>query len=107
MKAFLNVNSMDFNAAESMAPTQEWELSPDNPRGLVEYPTKYTKFQNITTLWLFITANYGASKTEIQYLGFKGEHTGYRREPISTVYEIRPLAAEKDLFQANQRGGLM
>lgn len=47
MKAFLNVESMDFSSAESTTPIQTWDLIDDNQNGTIEYRTKYTKFQNV------------------------------------------------------------
>lgn len=45
----------------------------------------------MTKLWLFVSSNYGAATTEVMFIGFKGEFTKYRREPVETVYESRPL----------------
>lgn len=45
MSAFINRENMDFSSAESTTPVQTWQLSETNPDGLLEYPTRYTKFQ--------------------------------------------------------------
>mmetsp|Transcript_39150 Transcript_39150/g.155190 ORF Transcript_39150/g.155190 Transcript_39150/m.155190 type:complete len:173 (-) Transcript_39150:515-1033(-) len=50
LKVFLNVEHMDFDAAESTAPTQEFELVTEDREGNVEYPTKYTKYQNVRSV---------------------------------------------------------
>jgi PITH domain len=95
MKAFINVETLDFSSAESMKPVQTWELVEENARGDLDYPTKFSKFQNVSTLWLFFTRNFGADVTRIMYIGLKGEYTLYKREAVVSMYESRPLAAPK------------
>eukprot|EP00189_Rhodosorus_marinus_P012708 CAMPEP_0184744362 /NCGR_PEP_ID=MMETSP0315-20130426/7156_1 /TAXON_ID=101924 /ORGANISM="Rhodosorus marinus, Strain UTEX LB 2760" /LENGTH=209 /DNA_ID=CAMNT_0027216059 /DNA_START=97 /DNA_END=726 /DNA_ORIENTATION=+ len=94
LKVFLNVEHMDFDSAESTAPTQEWELVPEDREGNVEYTTKYTKYQNVRSMWLFISENFGGDNTSIQYIGLKGTSTKYRREAVKTSYELRPQVAD-------------
>lgn len=107
MKAFINVENLDFSSATSMRAVQAWDLVERNVEGHVEYPTKFTKFQNVSKLWLFVTSNFGAEFTHIRYIGLKGEFTKYRREAVHTVYESRPLAAAKDVTtDVGQRMGM-
>lgn len=63
----------------------------------VVYPTRYTKFQNVNTLWLFISKNFDAESTSNMYLGLKGEFTCHRRRAVKTVYEVRPTKASSDV----------
>lgn len=104
VKAFVNLEVMDFSTAESAKPVQTFELVERNAEGEVEYPTKFTRFQNVHTLWLFITRNFGAPVTEIRYIGLKGIYTQYKREAVHTVYESRPSKASEDVknTQANR-----
>lgn len=104
ISAFLNVEVMDFSTAEAMRPVQTWELVERNVDGAVEYPTKYTKFQNVSKLWLFVQDNFGGDVTKIMYIGLKGEFTKYRREAVHTVYESRPLKAPKDVTSNHMQG---
>lgn len=97
MSAFINVETLDFDNAESMRPVQAWDLTERNVEGRIEYPTKYTKFQNVSKLWLFISHNFGGEVTEVMYLGLKGEFTKYKREAVHTVYESRPMKASEDV----------
>lgn len=105
VKAFVNVEVMDFSTADSSKPVQVFELVERNVDGAVEYPTKFTRFQNVSTLWLFISHNFGGDITEIRYLGFKGVYTKYKREAVHTVYESRPMKAAEDV--KNSRMGRM
>lgn len=97
VKAFINVEIMDFSAAENKKPVQVFELVERNVDGAVEYPTKFTRFQNISTLWLFISRNFGADITDVRYIGLKGVYTKYKREAVHTVYESRPMKAANDI----------
>lgn len=97
VKAFVNVEIMDFPLAETKKSVQTFQLVERNVDGAVEYPTKYTRFQNVSTLWLFISHNFGADYTDIRYLGFKGTYTNYKREAVHTVYESRPMKAAGDV----------
>lgn len=103
IKAFINKELMDFETAEAAtgkAVQQVFELVERNPNGDVEYPTKYTKFQNVSTLWLLVQRNFGADTTRIRYIGLKGTFTRYKREAVHTVYEARATKASKDVMNA-------
>lgn len=99
LAAFVNNESMDFAEAESSRAVQEWDLVERNVDGSVEYPTKFTKFQNVSKLWLFVKSNFGGEVTKVMYVGLKGEFTKYKREAVHTVYESRPLKAAKDVTE--------
>lgn len=95
LAAFVNPpEGFDFAGAEGGKPTQVWELVREAVVGGVEYPTRFTRFQNVTSLALFIDRNFGADATVVQYVGLKGEFTRYRREAVVTTYEARPLAGD-------------
>mmetsp|Transcript_6591 Transcript_6591/g.19966 ORF Transcript_6591/g.19966 Transcript_6591/m.19966 type:complete len:208 (+) Transcript_6591:131-754(+) len=94
MKVFLNSETMDFPTAEATEPVQTWELVSDNSKGEVEYPTKITKFQNVRTMWIFISDNFGAEETSLQYIGLKGTASANRRQAVSAVYELQPQTAD-------------
>lgn len=107
VRAFINNQTMDFGEAESAKPVQTWDLVEKNNEGRVEYPTRFTKFQNVTKLWLYVRSNFGGDVTKIMYLGLKGEFTKYRREAVHTVYESRPMKAAKDVTSNDvQRMGM-
>ena len=64
---FLNHESLDFSDAEDGRPVQAWDLVED-PIGAVEYPTQFSKFQNVSVLCIFIPDNHGADHTSLSYL---------------------------------------
>jgi hypothetical protein len=99
LKAFINREDIDFSVADTTTPTQEWELAEDY-NGEIAYPAKYDyttndttcdlssltnealpfssrihKFQNVSSLTLYIPENFGAPESRIYYLGLKGEFT--------------------------------
>ena len=83
---YVNWENIDFSILEEFEPTQTIE-GIENPRGEVEYPLKISNFSNVSTLAIGIEDNYGASQTEIKYIGLKGENTGMRARAVITVYE--------------------
>lgn len=82
--------SMSFEEAGSDA-DQEFFLKQD-PCGQIDYPTKASKFSNITHLSLYFPTNFGEQKTRIYYIGLRGEYIGEVRTQIAiTAYEARPM----------------
>lgn len=95
VKAFLNHEALDFADAEQMPPVQQWDLAED-PLATVEYPTQFSKFQNVSCLWLFFPDNHGADHTIVNYIGLSGVATEHKRQAVQTVYELRPAANVND-----------
>ena len=92
LRAFINHEALDFADAEQTAPVQRWDLQPDgDPLGVLEYPTQFSKFQNVSRLSLFVADNHGADATRIHYIGLKGVGTEHRREAVAAVYELKPM----------------
>ncbi|KAL5728901.1 hypothetical protein ACHQM5_001928 [Ranunculus cassubicifolius] len=90
MRAFINREGIDFSDAQSMQPIQEWELA-ENLHGVLEYQTRYSKFQGVGNLTLHFPDNFGADTTQILYIGLKGEATQMKRDVVATiVYELMP-----------------
>lgn len=106
MRAFVNCDGLDFGEAELRESTQAWELVDNNGDGRVEYPTRFSRFQNVSTLTLFFNRNYGADVSVIQFIGLKGEYTEYKREAVDAVYESRPLAAPRKMSEDSARMGM-
>lgn len=93
LRAFINQPDMDFGAAESKTPTQQWSMV--QPASLasgepIEYTTKAFKFANVSHLTLYVPGNFGASATRISYIGVFGEFSLARTRPIITKYELVP-----------------
>ncbi|KAF4375666.1 uncharacterized protein LOC115705622 [Cannabis sativa] len=90
MRAFLNREGIDFSDAQSMQAVQEWELA-ENSQGVLEYQTRYSKFQSVGNITLHFPENFGGDASQIHYIGFKGEATQLKRDVVATiVYEITP-----------------
>ncbi|XP_047342170.1 PITH domain-containing protein 1 [Impatiens glandulifera] len=90
MRAFINREGIDFSDAQTMQPVQEWDLV-ENFQGILEYQTRYSKFQSVASLTLHFPESFGSDKSQIYYIGLKGEATQLKRDVIATiVYEIMP-----------------
>lgn len=94
-KAFINNEQLDFADAEGTAPIQQWDLAED-PLGVIEYPTQFSRFQNVSTLWFFVPDSHGADHTTISYLGLSGVATQHKREAVQCVYEARGVGNKND-----------
>lgn len=89
-RAFINRDDIDFALAQDLAPVQAWQTQPD-PNGILEYQTRFTKFQAVSSLTLHFPNSHGGDATRIWYIGLRGETTGHRREAVTNVvYEARP-----------------
>ncbi|KAI3822017.1 hypothetical protein L1987_09598 [Smallanthus sonchifolius] len=90
MRAFINREGIDFSDAQSMQAVQEWDLA-ENLQGVLEYQTRYSRFQGVGNLTLHFPDSYGGDTSRIQYIGLKGEATQLKRDVIATiVYELMP-----------------
>lgn len=105
MRAFINRDGIDFTDAQSMQAVQEWELA-ENLQGVLEYQTRYSRFQGVGNLTLHFSDNFGADTTQILYIGLKGEATQLKRDVVATiVYEITPNPSDHKT-RAETGGGL-
>ncbi|XP_055960259.1 uncharacterized protein LOC126662573 isoform X2 [Mercurialis annua] len=94
MRAFVNRESIDFSDAQTMQAIQEWDLV-ENFQGVLEYQTRYAKFQGVSSITLHFPESFGGDTSRIHYIGFKGEATQLKRDVVSTiVYELRPNPSE-------------
>ncbi|XP_038981233.1 PITH domain-containing protein 1 isoform X2 [Phoenix dactylifera] len=90
MRAFINRDGIDFSDAQNMQPVQEWELA-ENLQGVLEYQTRYSRFQSVASLTLHFPENFGGDTTQIYYIGLRGEATQLKRDVVATiVYEVMP-----------------
>jgi hypothetical protein len=95
---FVNRDDIDFSNAEELKPIQIIELA-ENLLGEIEWPLQVYNFNNVSTLVMYFTENYGADKSRIYYLGLKGEFSQVKREAVVANYELRPAAAKNDPTQ--------
>eukprot|EP00002_Diphylleia_rotans_P016180 TRINITY_DN3144_c0_g1_i3.p1 TRINITY_DN3144_c0_g1~~TRINITY_DN3144_c0_g1_i3.p1 ORF type:complete len:153 (-),score=45.53 TRINITY_DN3144_c0_g1_i3:103-561(-) len=96
VKLYINRTNIDFANIEDIPVVQEFDLQQD-PQGRLEYPTRYAKFQNVSTLVMFFPSNHGSRTTKVAYIGLKGESTNYKREAVNTVYELRPVKKDESV----------
>ncbi|CAN0907331.1 PITH domain-containing protein CG6153 [Linum grandiflorum] len=90
MRVFINREGIDFSDAQDMQAVQEWELA-ENLQGVLEYQTRYAKFQSVSSITLHFPENFGGDTSQIHYIGFKGEATKNKRDAVATiVYELMP-----------------
>ena len=100
-RLILPAEALDFGDAEMALATQQWDLARDgDPTGLIEYPTQFSRFQNVSKLSLFVVDNHGAENTRIYYIGLKGVGTTHQRRAVQAVYEVKPQAAGTDICEA-------
>ncbi|KAI9319097.1 galactose-binding domain-like protein [Dichotomocladium elegans] len=93
LKVFINRDDVDFDVAETYTPVQTWELA-EGSDDVIEYATRITKFTNVRSITLFFPENFGADTSIIKFIGFKGEWTEIKRDPIITVYEANANPAD-------------
>uniref|UniRef100_A0A2P2I945 PITH domain-containing protein GA19395-like n=1 Tax=Hirondellea gigas TaxID=1518452 RepID=A0A2P2I945_9CRUS len=74
---------------------QEIDLHPDT-KGVMEYPVKATRFNNVSYLCLHFPANFsGGDNTRISYIGLRGDFKKVNRDAIAiATYEIRPSMSD-------------
>ncbi|XAR69266.1 hypothetical protein NMG60_11000794 [Bertholletia excelsa] len=105
MRAFINREGIDFSDAQDMQPVQEWDLV-ENLQGVLEYQTKFSRFQSVGNLTLHFPENFGGNTTQIYYIGLKGEATQLKRDVVATiVYELMPNPSDHKT-KAESGGGL-
>ncbi|CAI5506567.1 unnamed protein product [Closterium sp. Naga37s-1] len=89
MRAFTNREDVDFSVVNDLTAVQEWDLT-ENLQGELEYTTKFSKFQGVSSLTLHFPSNFGGDFSRIHFVGLKGEATqNNRRAVAAVVYEAQ------------------
>jgi len=73
IKIFQNKNHIGFGEAEDEEPTASLTFSSEEVNGQVEKQVPFVRFQNVTSLQLFVGENHGADVTKIAYIDFLGQ----------------------------------
>ncbi|KAG6373304.1 galactose-binding domain-like protein [Boletus reticuloceps] len=97
---FANEPSLDFDDVSDKSPAQEFEVAVGREVG--EYAVRATKFTNVTSVTLFIPSNQGADTTRVYYIGFLGQWTQRKSNPVITVYEAQANIADHDKVQGTE-----
>jgi len=98
---FANENNLDFEDVADWKPTQELTIA-DTGREIGEYQVMSAKFTNISCVTLFVPASQGAETTRIYYVGFLGQWSERRSDPVVTVYEARANLADHEKIQGTE-----
>ncbi|KAF7997025.1 hypothetical protein HCN44_005302 [Aphidius gifuensis] len=100
VKLYKNKPHMTFDDT-SLVADQEFELVKDD-YGVHEYPIKVVKFSSVNHLTIYFPENNGAERTQINYIGLKGEWTpGHRHGVTICTYESRPMISDHDVNNLN------
>ncbi|KAI0782267.1 DUF1000-domain-containing protein [Abortiporus biennis] len=87
-----NLENTDFSDIVDIKPTQEFNVA--EGRDVGEYHVMPAKFPNVTSVTLFFPASQGAETTRIYYIGFLGQWSERKSEPLIAVYESKPNLAD-------------
>ena len=93
LRLFANRDNLDFDAARSITPTQQWDLQADMA-GVLEYQTQAHKFQGVVSLDLHLVGSFGSDFNAISFVGFKGTFTERKRQAVEAVYEARAMPSD-------------
>ncbi|KAH9972739.1 DUF1000-domain-containing protein [Lactifluus volemus] len=97
---FANIDNLDFSDAQDKEPLQQFDVAIGREVG--EYPLKPAKFPNVSTVTLFFPASQGAETTQIYYIGFLGQWSERKQEPVIAVYESKPTLADHEKIQGTE-----
>ncbi|KAJ3478527.1 hypothetical protein NLI96_g9689 [Meripilus lineatus] len=89
-----NGENLDFSDIADRKPTQEFNVAQGREVG--EYHVMPAKFPAVTSITLFVPASQGADTSRIYYVGFLGQWTERKNEPVITVYESKPNLADHE-----------
>ncbi|OBZ72242.1 PITH domain-containing protein P35G2.02 [Grifola frondosa] len=91
---YANAEDLDFSNITDCKPTQEFIVPIGRDVG--EYHVMAAKFPNATSITLFFPSSQGADTTRIYYVGFLGQWSERKYEPVITVYESQPNFADHE-----------
>ncbi|MEE6484398.1 hypothetical protein FKM82_013858 [Ascaphus truei] len=98
MRLFKNIPQMSFDDTRREA-DQVFSLNID-VAGELEYPTKISRFSNVSHLSIHVSKNFGAEKTKIYYIGLRGEWAeAHRHEVTICNYEAAANPTDHNVKQ--------
>ncbi|KAI9450140.1 DUF1000-domain-containing protein [Lactarius psammicola] len=95
-----NVDNFDFEDAADKEPLQQFDVAIGREVG--EYAVKPAKFSNVSSVTLFFPASQGAETTRIYYVGFLGQWSERKQEPVIAVYESKANLADHEKIQGTE-----
>jgi len=99
---FADEDNMDFSDIQQRQILQEFEIPQGREVG--EYTVKPAKFTNISSITLHFPGGQGGDNIQLYYLGFRGDWTPRRRDPVITVYESQANLADHEKIQGTDGG---
>lgn len=97
VKLFVDRDDLDFEMARELDPQCQLHIVPPDHfvEGTIDYPLRPAgRFSNISSLTLFVQANYDRDEdvaTIITFVGLKGKGSGLRRGTVEAVYESQGM----------------
>jgi len=76
---------------------QEFEIA--QGRDVGNYSLKTVKFSSCSSITLFFPASQGADTIQVYYVGFLGQWTERKENPVITVYEAQANLADHEKIQ--------
>ena len=86
--------AIDFETAEEGTPDQEIRQLHEDTEAEVYYFCRRDKFNTCSSITIFVSENYGADETRINFIGFKGEFGKGKRRAVHAIYEVTPDATD-------------
>lgn len=101
VKCYANKEDLTFATVNDVQPQQVFTNLDVNETGTNELILQRAPFTNVSKLTLYICENRGAESSILRYIGFQGEHTHHRQEPVDAEYEV--LCNGQDIEQPDDQ----
>ena len=92
LKLYKNESNVDADIADEKKPIQVIDLA-DSHEGL-DYALQVSKFSNVSNLVLGFQENFGADRTQVKFIGLKGELLRMKPKMVEFIYEVRAYYAD-------------
>jgi hypothetical protein len=90
-------HDIDFETAEESKGDQEITQLHEDIEAECYYFCRRDKFNTVSSVTIFISDNYGADTTRINFIGFKGEFGKGKRRAVEAIYEVSGSAMDAKL----------
>ncbi|KAG0148587.1 hypothetical protein CROQUDRAFT_60355 [Cronartium quercuum f. sp. fusiforme G11] len=97
------VNGIRFEEVDDRKPDQEWELCEAD--GAVEYPTRISRFQSVSSLTFLFRQPSGSDCSRLFYLGALGEVKHLKKDPTSQLSVGAENATDTTIDQIREQMG--
>lgn len=97
-------DGIDFDQVDEIKTDQEWELDTELETA-VEYPTRVTRFQSISSLTFEFREPSGGQRSRIYFLGAMGDVKQLKRDPTSQLAVGAENSADATLDSIREQMG--